>query len=272
MTQYDISDISNYLEEYNLSPTDILARYIKVIDEFINHSHESVSISNIQYFKHIVIKGIETITHVFRLLLLYTRNIDLAIYNIKKSVYYFIEFIGQIGDDNNDFLKLTSTDAMLFVFKKTIFEIDNTKRKEHDGTQDNKFVDIVFTLTELFVSSLKTSIEIHVHNANNEIMHAFESVREYNDALLNLSFKQNNTDNLQNSLETLVVFSDTLRSLSIVSPFDTLVTMCKKLEKSFVDKEDIIKAVLDNIDSIHTLTSKKFVNLVTITAKPMCIQ
>jgi len=270
MAQYDLSDISNYLEEYTVSPTEIFSRYIQVISEFINHSHELVSVSNTVYFKHIVIKGIETITHVFRMLLLYTRNIDLAIYNIKKSVYYYIEFIGQIGDDNNDFLKLTSTDAMLFVYKKTIFEIDNTKRKEYNKAHDNSMVCVVFELTELWIGALKTSINIHINRKNNEIINAFESIREYSDALIELSFIHKNTEILHNILERQLVFSDALRTLSTVPPFESLVDMCKKIEKSTLYKEEIHKAVLDNIESLSTLSAKKFVNLVIQSSKPMC--
>ena len=272
MAQYDLSDISNYLEEYTVSPTEIFTRYIQIISDFINHSHESVNVSNIAYFKHILIKGIETITHVFRMLLLHTRNVDVAIYNIKKSVYYFIEFIGQIGDDNNELLKLTSTDAMLFVYKKTIFEIDITKRKEPDETQDNKIIEVVFPLIDLWVSSLRTSIDLHIYNANNEVIIAFDAIREYSNALICLSLKHKNTENLYNSLDVMIVFSDTLRTLYTVPPFEALVAMCKKLEKSIVDKKEINKAVLENIESLSIISAKRFVNLVTPSAKPMSMQ
>ena len=55
----------------------------------------------------------------YTFLLLYTRNLELSIYHTQKSILYYIEFIGQIGDDNHSFLKLNSKDATLFVFKKT---------------------------------------------------------------------------------------------------------------------------------------------------------
>ena len=47
----------------------------------------------------------------------------------QKSFYYYIEFIGQIGDSNHQFLQLNSKDATLFVFKKTVFEINSDHRK-----------------------------------------------------------------------------------------------------------------------------------------------
>ena len=93
MAQYEVGDVANYLEGYVVHPTDMFTKYLGVMTEFVTQTLESVSISNIDYFKHVMIKGMETITHVFRMLLLYTHNLDLAVYNSKKSVYYFIEFI-----------------------------------------------------------------------------------------------------------------------------------------------------------------------------------
>ena len=68
--------------------------------------------------------------HVFRLILLYTFNLDAAYYHANRAVDYYIEFIGQIGDNNHS-LKSNSKDASLFVYKKTIFEISTDSRKEH---------------------------------------------------------------------------------------------------------------------------------------------
>ena len=38
--------------------------------------------------------------------------------------------MGQIGEDSHTYLQLNSKDAALFVYKKTIFELDNEYRKE----------------------------------------------------------------------------------------------------------------------------------------------
>ena len=49
------------------------------------------------------------------MLLLYTKNIDLTISHCNKALYYYIEFIGQIGDENHSYLQLNSKDATLFI-------------------------------------------------------------------------------------------------------------------------------------------------------------
>ncbi len=70
--------------------------------------------------------------------MLYTNNIELVLYHTQKSFIYYIEFITQIGDENNNFLQLNSKDATLFVYKKTIFEINNDIRKDFSIKKDNR--------------------------------------------------------------------------------------------------------------------------------------
>ena len=70
----------------------------------------------------------------------------------------------------------------------------------------------------------------------------------------------------------MLVFSDTLRSLSTSSPFKALEAMCKKLEKYSINKEDIYKNVLDNIENFDIMTAKRFVNLLTFSSKSIYIQ
>ena len=59
------------------------------------------------------------------MLYMYTKNLEITMHHCKKAYCYYVEFIGQIGDDNHSFLQLNSKDATLFVYKKTIFEINN---------------------------------------------------------------------------------------------------------------------------------------------------
>tara|TARA_B100000902_G_scaffold272817_1_gene258734 strand:- start:2185 stop:2874 length:690 start_codon:yes stop_codon:yes gene_type:complete len=86
---------------------------------------------------------------------LYTKNLDLTVYHCQKSFYYYIEFIGQIGDSNHQFLQLNSKDAALFVLKKTIFEINEDYRKTYEtpiGSELEKFN--IAALSIQYISSL----------------------------------------------------------------------------------------------------------------------
>ena len=109
-------------------------------------------------------KGIETISSVFKLLLLYTKNLSLTIFHCQKSFYYYIEFIGQIGDSNHQFLQLNSKDASLFVFKKTVFEINNDHRKIYTTPPESELesFNCINALIQYFNSLIKYSLNKNI--------------------------------------------------------------------------------------------------------------
>ena len=47
----------------------------------------------------------------------------------QQGFFYYVEFIGQIGNDNGGFLQLSSKDAVLFVYKKTLFDLNPEYKK-----------------------------------------------------------------------------------------------------------------------------------------------
>ena len=154
MSQYDLSLIDNYRSQYDCNEREMFSRYMALVSEFCVQAEESIKVSRLDYFAYVCVKGLETLTHVFRMLLLYSKNLDITFYNCKKALYYYLEFIGQIGEDNHEFLKLTSNDASLFVYKKTVFSVNQSYRKEYDEIE-KLTTDNLFTLTELFLSILK---------------------------------------------------------------------------------------------------------------------
>ncbi len=81
-------------------------------------------------FNFIILRGLETTTHVFRYVLLYTQNLDAAYHHAQKSIYYYLEFIAQIAEQRNAFLQLSSRDAITYVYKKTIYLINNMESKK----------------------------------------------------------------------------------------------------------------------------------------------
>ena len=48
----------------------------------------------------------------------------MALHHSEKSILFYVEFITQIGDENHTFLQLNSKDAIIFLYKKTLFELD----------------------------------------------------------------------------------------------------------------------------------------------------
>jgi len=82
---------------------NIVEKYLSILTEYFKHLEENnFNIYN-RYYKYIIINGVNCINNIFKILLLYTNNIELVLYHTQKSFIYYIEFITQIGDENNNF-------------------------------------------------------------------------------------------------------------------------------------------------------------------------
>lgn len=147
---------NNYKHTLDSNDKVILFNYVNIISEYLFHISENLHIQNKNYFKFIVNRGLNTIKHVFTLLLLYTKNIDLVTFHTKKSYLFYVEFIGQIGQDNHSYLQLNSKDAVLFVYKKTIFEINNDIKKNicHDNKNIFEYIYLFTNIYNQFVYNL----------------------------------------------------------------------------------------------------------------------
>lgn len=109
---------------------DISNKYISLINEYITFISENFTNKNKIYSKFIMIRGLDTITNVFNHVFFYTKNMDISYFHSQKAYYFYVEFIEQITNDNNTFLQLSSRDASLYVYKKTIFEINTEFKKK----------------------------------------------------------------------------------------------------------------------------------------------
>lgn len=261
MAQYSLETLDNYLEAFNVSEAEMFSKYINLLSEFTSQAQASISISNLDYYKYVIIKGIETVTHVFRMLLLYTRNIELSYYNCKKALYYYIEFIGQIGEDNHEFLKLTSKDAALFVYKKTIFSLHNSYKKEYKEGDDEKIkTNNLFHMTELILSAYKSSINNTVKECNGQLNDALISLRGYVKELVSLTVNRS-AKTLNKKLNTMLIFNDTVNGIENEMSIDYYISFCKKLDKNIIDDEKLKEKLNSHSKDYKEYTSRKFANL-----------
>lgn len=126
----EISNKNNYLSELITPLHEIVYNYNLLLGEYFELFKKNVKFANQIYLNKVFLKGLLTMNKVFNLVLLYTKNLELTYYCSQKSIIYYIEFIDQISEDANSFLQLNSQDAVLFVYKKTIYEIHEDFRKE----------------------------------------------------------------------------------------------------------------------------------------------
>jgi len=167
ISQYSLYNIENYNSNLISTINDILNKYNLLIIEYFK-----LNIKGIREWG----RGLETISHVFEIMLYYTKNLELTYYHSQKAFYFYGEFISQIIEDQNNYLQLSSKDATLFVYKKTIFEINAQIQKgvkiltELDKTKLdilNSYINILKTICE---NKVPEHIALILENLNNPLL------------------------------------------------------------------------------------------------------
>jgi hypothetical protein len=156
---YSLHNIENYKKELDSDITLVVNKISELFLDYFKYIIENIKLKKNNFSKFIIIRGLETIIHVFKYILFYTKNIELTYFHCQKSFYFYVEFVGQISDDEKMFLQLTSRDATIYVYKKTIYEINNEIKKNNELISDytrlkfdiiNQYIDIY----KLYLSKL----------------------------------------------------------------------------------------------------------------------
>ena len=194
--RFSLNDSNNYICNLTNTIGDIVNKYNTLLMEYLNFIVDNISVKNSAYSKFIIERGIETITHVFTMLLYYSRNVDMAYYHGQRSFYFYVEFIGQISEDQHTFLNLSSRDAAMFVYKKTIFELSTDYRKNlTEPSKDtiekldtlnvniNIFKNIIFfTLQEMKITEKNAiigNLVKHLESMCNKLLKYKFTIQEY---------------------------------------------------------------------------------------------
>ena len=155
-------DISNSLSQpfnkvLNRTIPEIIDKYVALICEYFVFIGEKKNIVHQKQYYYLRTRGLDTISHVFFMMLFYTKNLELTYYHSQKSFYLYVEFIEQIIDVQHSFLQLNSRDATVFVYKKTIYEIIPENRV-------GVFSDTQFVKLNLFINIYKQIPNTHISN------------------------------------------------------------------------------------------------------------
>jgi len=158
---YSLQNSENYRKEFNCNISEIIEKYSELIIEYFKFIIENIKLKNINLSKFIIIRGLDTITNVFLHVLYFTKNIDLTYFHSQKSYYFYVEFVGQISDDEKIFLQLTSRDATTYVYKKTVFDINNEFKKlnENLSSEFREKMDIIKSYINLYQTYLLKIIQ-----------------------------------------------------------------------------------------------------------------
>ena len=163
-SNYLIYSVSNYKSTIDNSVQEILTKFVSAIVEYIRFISEKITMKNKLYYMFIFERGLETLMHIFSITFYYTKNLELTFYHTQKAYYFYIEFIEQISDDNVTFLQLSSRDASLFVYKKTIFELNHEYKKniKEPSLDENNILSVVNSYTYIY----KYIVQFVINNKN----------------------------------------------------------------------------------------------------------
>ena len=182
--KFEINNIDSFNSVILESSNSFIIKYFIIINSYINlyidNIYDNISINiNKDYRYYIFIKGLDVLTNIINLLLITTNNLDLVIYHCHKAYYYYIEFISQLDTDNNH-LELSIKDSIIFVYKKTIFELNNninsiTGIVNNNSDNDNiikienieKIVDIINIFIKIFI--IKDILNLSIEKSNNDL-------------------------------------------------------------------------------------------------------
>ena len=249
LNNYILNNLENYNKELSETTIDIFIKYVNLMNEFIIECCENLYMKNINYNIYIIKKGVETLSHIFSILLLYTMNLELVYHHCQNSLFYYIEFISQISGENN-FLQLTLKDSALFVYKKTIFEINNDHKSSFViSEKDNLKIDTINYLIKIYNSLLYLLIEKHTFSIDNKsslLKEISANIQKITNRIINLFFVKKDANNEVDTIEQLKVIYYLIEFIKN-----------KQIEISFfIFIDNFIKKISKNKLSLNTITTK----------------
>lgn len=173
-----LENLDNYKKTISNNIDEIYSKYTEQIFDYIIN----ILFIDIDNNNYTIKKGIEILTYIFKYIFLYTFNLELSIYHMKKAKVYYIEFVRQINTENNSFYKLKLKDSALFVYKKTIFDISKNYKSIYSINDDNHHkIEKINKLIDIFKLIINTNIDylnfgILINDKNNDKNKEFNNI------------------------------------------------------------------------------------------------
>jgi hypothetical protein len=242
-SNYLLNNVTNYKNSIDNTTGEILNKFVRVLVEYMRLISETITMKNKQYYKFIFERGIETLIHIFSIIFYYTKNLELTFYHCQKAYYFYIEFIEQISDDNITFLQLSSRDAILFVYKKTIFDLNNDYRKNimEPTNEEKNILSLVDSYSYIYKNIIQFIInhkDFTYDNKNEYINNCCNYIETFGE---NININKNKTK--KNIIECIYLFTNLLadKQIEIKTFFNLLEEFIKKINIKKKINEKLIK-------------------------------
>jgi hypothetical protein len=261
-SHFILYDISNYKGVINNSVSEILNKFVSVMIEYMRFISEKITMKTKTYYCFIFERGIETLIHVFSIIFYYTKNLELTVYHTQKAYYFYIEFIVQMSDDNVSFLQLSSRDAILFVYKKTIFDVNNEYKKNvQEPTQGEK---LILETVNSYIYIYKSIVLFIINHNGFKYEHKINYINICCNSIEFISEIINKNKIKQNCIECIYLFCSLLddKKIDILDFFRLLEQFIKKVISIKKIDETIIKNKIYNSEINNFVNDNELNNIV----------
>jgi hypothetical protein len=173
---FSLHNLENYKVELDTDITYIVNKISELFLDYFKYIIENIKFKKNNFSRFIITRGLDTVVHVFNNVLFYTKNIELTYFHCQKTFYFYVEFVGQISDDEKMFLQLSSRDATTYVYKKTIFEINHQIKKNNDVISD--YTKLKLDIIHEYIDIYKTYLYKLINGdfLNNENLFIIETI------------------------------------------------------------------------------------------------
>lgn len=159
---YSLHNNENFKKELDSEISIVVEKISELFVEYFKFIKENIKLKKSKYSQFIIIRGLDTIINIFNYILLYSKNLDVTYFHCQKAYYFYVEFVGQISEDEKTFLQLSSRDATTYVYKKTIFDINNELRKKHE--EISNYTRLKIDIINIFIDLYKTILLKLINN------------------------------------------------------------------------------------------------------------
>ena len=231
-------NVQNEIAANEKKSWDIFPQYVRIMNVYLNHFTKTT-----KYLKkdkdsiYLLINGLTTLTHIFKITLNHTNDehIVKANENTEKAIYYYTQFIEQMEENIMYDLNVSSNNASLFVFKKTI---ENLLLEPH--YKNEKMRDTLKNVDQLLYI-YRSIFDILLSEGYNSLLTT---------KLLTMAIELCRTDsdetNYQHELNNVTLFINHFAGIKKESLYDYIYLYIKKYKKIDITMETIFKKKIDN--------------------------
>ena len=222
--------------------SDIIYKYITIVNNYSITFHTNITgYKHHKYLENLYIRGLNLITNIFSISLLYLDNI-LDINNLcEKGYIYFIEFVNQINSTNftETNFELTLKDAIIFSYKKTLFTIENTI-EIHTNSYEKQKTHII----NIFIKIIN-----NVYMILNNKLYIQDSNKNKNQIIDKITFDINKlSKKIINNLDLHSIHHDTNININNINNINNIVLCIDKIY-------NILNLLINNLNHYKTTNS-----------------